>query len=171
MIAIDVLYLVDRLEALLNKGWRVPLSAKTMIDEDEFLDIVDQMRIAFPEEIKQAKKIVQERERIIAQAQEEAKNIVEMAKEDAARLTNEHTVVKSAQQQAAQIERQAQTNAASQKHGADEYTTQMLKDLHARLEQFAQQIAQMQAQVYNGLNVMQQEQTPSDAPPNREQNS
>jgi F0F1-type ATP synthase membrane subunit b/b' len=86
-------------------------------------------------------------------------------------LTNEHAVVKSAQQQAAQIERQAQTNAASQKHGADEYTTQMLKDLHARLEQFAQQIAQMQAQVYNGLNVMQQEQTPSDAPPNREQNS
>jgi hypothetical protein len=71
--------LVDRLEALLNKGWRVPLSAKTMIDEDEFLDIVDQMRIAFPEEIKQAKKIVQERERIITQAQEEAKNIVETA--------------------------------------------------------------------------------------------
>ena len=68
MIAIDVLYLVDRLEALLNKGWRVPMSAKTMIDEDEFLDIVDQMRIAFPEEIKQAKKIVQDRDHIIAQA-------------------------------------------------------------------------------------------------------
>ncbi|MBM3129947.1 MAG: ATP synthase F0 subunit B [Chloroflexi bacterium] len=167
MIAIDVLYLVDRLEALLNKGWRVPMSAKTMIDEDEFLDIVDQMRIAFPEEIKQAKKIVQERERIVAQAQEEAKHIIETAKEDAARLTNDHAIVKTAQAQAAQIERQAQAEAAARERGADQYATQLLKDLHARLEQFAQQIAQMQTQVYNGLNVLQ-EPPPADAPPPRE---
>lgn len=156
MIAIDVLYLVDRLEALLNKGWRVPLSAKTMIDEDEFLDIVDQMRIAFPEEIKQARKIVQERERIITQAQEEARHIIEMAKEDAARLTNEHAITKSAQQQALQIERRAQAEAEAQRRGADEYATQVLQDLHARLEQMAQQIAQLQSQVYKGLTVLQE---------------
>jgi hypothetical protein len=171
MIAIDVLYLVDRLEALLNKGWRVPLSAKTMLDEDEFLDIVDQMRIAFPEEIKQAKKIVQDRDRIIAQAQEEAKHIIETAKEDAARLTNEHAITKSAQTQAAQIERQAHANAAARQKGADEYAIQSLRELHTRLEQFAQQIAQMQAQVYNGLNVLQPEPPPADAPQNREQSS
>ena len=170
MIAIDVLYLVDRLEALLNKGWRVPMSAKTMIDEDEFLDIVDQMRIAFPEEIKQAKKIVQERDHIIAQAQEEAKHMIEMAKEDAARLTNEHAVTKSAQQQAAQIEQKAQADASAREKGADEYAQQVLQDLHARLAQFAQQIAQMQSQVYNGLNVLQ-EQPPPDTSQNREQNS
>lgn len=168
MIAIDVLYLVDRLEALLNKGWRVPLSAKTMIDEDEFLDIVDQMRIAFPEEIKQAKKIVQERERIVAQAQEEARHIIATAKEDAARLTNEHAIVKAAQQQAAQIEQRAQADAVARHHGADEYATQVLKDLDARLEQFAQQIAQMQSQVYNGLSVLQQPSTPPDSAPPRE---
>lgn len=171
MIAIDVLYLVDRLEALLNKGWRVPMSAKTMIDEDEFLDIVDQMRIAFPEEIKQAKKIVQDRERIVAQTQEEAKHIIETAHEDAARLTNEHAVVKAAQQQAAQIEKQAQAEAAAREQGADEYAQQMLQDLHGRLAQFAQQIAQMQSQVYNGLNVLQKEPPPSDVPQNHEQNS
>ncbi|MCX7838016.1 MAG: ATPase [Anaerolineae bacterium] len=157
MIAIDVLYLVDRLEALLNKGWRVPLSAKTMIDEDEFLDIIDQMRIAFPEEIKQARKIVQERERIIAQAQEEARHIIEMAKEDAARLTNEHAITKSAQQQALQIERRAQSEAEAQRRGADEYATQVLQDLHTRLEQMAQHIAQLQSQVYKGLTVLQNE--------------
>jgi cell division septum initiation protein DivIVA len=170
MIAIDVLYLVDRLEALLNKGWRVPMSAKTMIDEDEFLDIVDQMRIAFPEEIKQAKKIVQERDRIVAQAQEEAKHMIEMAKEDAARLTNEHAVTKSAQQQAAQIEQKAQADASAREKGADEYAQQVLQDLHTRLAQFAQQIAQMQSQVYNGLNVLQEQPSP-DTSQNREQNS
>jgi hypothetical protein len=171
MIAIDVLYLVDRLEALLNKGWRVPMSAKAMIDEDEFLDIVDQMRIAFPEEIKQAKKIVQDRDHIIAQAQEEAKHLTETAKEDAARLTNDHAVTKSAQAQAAQIERQAQAEANSRKKGADVYAMDVLRDLHARLEQFTQQIAQIQAQVYNGLNVLQQETPPADASQDREQTS
>jgi cell division septum initiation protein DivIVA len=170
MIAIDVLYLVDRLEALLNKGWRVPMSAKTMIDEDEFLDIVDQMRIAFPEEIKQAKKIVQERDHIVAQAQEEAKHMIEMAKEDAARLTNEHAITKSAQQQAAQIEQKAQADASAREKGADAYAQQVLQDLHARLAQFAQQIAQMQSQVYNGLNVLQEQPSP-DTSQSREQNS
>ncbi|MBI5032727.1 MAG: ATPase [Chloroflexi bacterium] len=155
MVAIDVLYLVDRLEALLNKGWRVPMTTKTMIDEDEFLDIVDQMRIAFPEEIKQAKKIVQDRDRITAQAQEEAARIVEMAKEDSARLTNEHAVTKSAQAAAAQINLQARAAADSTRQGADDYATQVLKTLSSRLEQMMQQIATLQNQVTNGLTVIE----------------
>jgi vacuolar-type H+-ATPase subunit H len=155
MIAIDVLYLVDRLEALLNKGWRVPLTAKTMIDEDEFLDIVDQMRIAFPEEIKQAKKIVQERDRLIAQAQEEAQRIIEFAKEDAARLTSEHSIVKSAQQTAAQIHQQAQVSAMQTRQGADDYAAQVLKDVQARLEAVIEQVTKLQNQVINGINVIE----------------
>ena len=171
MIAIDVLYLVDRLEALLAKGWRVPLTAKTMIDEDEFLDIVDQMRIAFPEEIKQAKKIVQDRERILAQTQEEAGRIIEMAKEDAARLVNEHTVVKTAQQQAAQIAKDAAVDAASRRQDANDYALQVLKDVQARLELVVQQVGGLQSQVYNGLSVLQQEPTQVIEPPNPDQTS
>lgn len=155
MIAIDVLYLVDRLEALLNKGWRVPMTAKTMIDEDEFLDIVDQMRIAFPEEIKQAKKIVQDRDRLIAQAQEEAQRIVEFAKEDAARLTNEHAIVKSAQQTAAQINQQANAAAQTTRQGADDYAAQILRDLQNRLDTLIQQVTLLQNQVVNGINVIE----------------
>jgi hypothetical protein len=171
MVAIDVLYLVDRLEALLTKGWRVPMTSKTMVDEDEFLDIVDQMRIAFPEEIKQAKKIVQDRERILAQTQEESTRVLTMAKEDAARLVNEHTLVKTARQQAAQIEQQANTVAESRQQDANEYVSQILGDLQKQLDQFAQQIATIQSQVYNGLSVIQGDQnTPAD-PETHGQNS
>jgi uncharacterized phage infection (PIP) family protein YhgE len=155
MVAIDVLYLVDRLEALLNKGWRVPMTTKTMIDEDEFLDIVDQMRIAFPEEIKQAKKIVQDRDRITAQAQEEAARIVDLAKEDSARLTNEHAIVKSAQAQAAQVNQQARAAAETTRQGADEYASQVLKTLQSRIEQMMQQLDALQNQVNNGLTVIE----------------
>jgi cell division septum initiation protein DivIVA len=170
MIAIDVLYLVDRLEALLNKGWRVPMTAKTMIDEDEFLDIVDQMRIAFPEEIKQAKKIVQDRDRLIAQAQEEAQRIVEFAKEDAARLTNDHAIVKSAQQTAVQINQQANAAAAATRQGADDYAAQILRELQTRLDTLIQQVTLLQNQVINGISVIESPDTavPAD---DAEQNS
>ena len=163
MVAIDILYLVDRLEALLVKGWRFPGTAKTFIDEDEFLDIVDQMRIAIPEEIKQAKKIVQERDRIIAQAQEEAQRINTMAKEDHARLVNDHVVTKAAETRASEIETQAQANALQIRQGADQYAIQILQDLQGKLDQLAQQVTGLQSQVYNGLNVLVD---PNNAPGN-----
>ena len=170
MVAIDILYLVDRLEALLVKGWRVPLTSKTMIDEDEFLDIIDQMRIAIPEEIKQSKKIVQERERVVAQAQEEALRVAASAKEDAARLTNEHTVSQAAQTRAQQIEAEAKAAALSTRQGADAYAAQVLADLQSRLEQVAQQVAALQTQVYNGINYMSSDQPAPPENPNQEQN-
>lgn len=166
MVAIDILYLVDRLEALLAKGWRVPLTSKTMIDEDEFLDIVDQMRIAIPEEIKQSKKIVQERDRTLAQAQEEAQRITAMAKEDAERMTSEHTVSRAAETRAAEIEAEARAAALSIRQGADQYTAQALSELQSRLEQVAQQVAALQTQVYNGLTFITNapDAAPEDAP-------
>ena len=170
MIAIDILYLVDRMEALLVKGWRVPMTSKTMIDEDEFLDLIDQMRIAIPEEIKQSKKIVQERDRVVAQAQEEAQRIAAMAKEDAARLTNEHAVTKAAESRAELIESDAKASALQIRLGADSYAAQSLSELQSRLEQLAQQVAALQTQVYNGLNVISGEGTPTDNPPNPDQN-
>lgn len=164
MIAIDILYLVDRLEALLVKGRRVPLTSKTMIDEDECLDIIDQMRIAIPEEIKQSKKIVQERERVVAQAQEEAQRISAMAKEDAARLTNEHAVTKAAESRAEQIEAEAKASALQIRQGADAYAAQALSELQSRLEQLAQQVAALQTQVYNGLSFISEQGAPVDQP-------
>lgn len=166
MIAIDILYLVDRLEALLSKGWRVPMTSKTSIDEDEFLDIIDQMRIAIPEEIKLAKKMQQDRERVLAQTQEEAARILALAKEDAERLVSETVIAQAAQERANQIEEQAQADASAIRQGADQYAMQVLADLQARLEQITQQIATLQSQVYNGVKfISDRREEPEMAPP------
>ncbi len=170
MIAIDILYLVDRLEALLSKGWRVPMTSKTSIDEDEFLDIIDQMRIAIPEEIKLAKKMQQDRERTLAQTQEEAGRILALAKEDAERLVSETAIVQSAQERANQIEEQAQTDAAAIRQGADQYAMQVLADVQARLDQVTQQISALQSQVYNGVKYISDRREEAEMPPPVEQN-
>ncbi len=170
MIATDILYLVDRLAALLGKGWRLPMTSKTMIDEDEFLDIVDQMRIAIPEEIKLAKKMQQDRERVLAQTQEEAARILTLAKEDAARLTNEHSIVKNAQERASQVEQQAKADAAAIRAGADQYATEVLHEIQGRLENIAQQVGALQTQVYNGVNYIAEQRGVPETAPSAEQN-
>src|SRR5262245_20371267 len=79
----DIMYLVDRLEALVNSSRRVPLSSRVMLEEEELLALVEQLRQTIPNEIKQAKRMLQDRDRIIESAQTEADKIVSMARERA----------------------------------------------------------------------------------------
>lgn len=154
MITIDILYLVDRLEAAVNKGTAVPFSNKRMIDEDECLDIIDQLRIAVPEEIKQSRRVTQEKDRILAQAKEEADRIVQMAREEATRQADMSEVVKTAQARAHAVMTQADADAKSTRAGADEYAQQVLTDLQQRLEELTSRVATLQGTVHNGLRIL-----------------
>ncbi|NLZ26733.1 MAG: ATPase, partial [Chloroflexi bacterium] len=62
----DILHLVDRMEELFNAGKPVPLTRNVMVDENAFMDIIDQMRISIPEEIKKAQQINAQKDRILA---------------------------------------------------------------------------------------------------------
>ena len=150
MVEIEIQHLVDRLESLLNESWLIPLTSNRIINEEEYLDIIDQMRITIPAGIKQAKRIQQERERIIAQAQEEAERIVTLAREQAANLTNEHEVLKTAETKAEALLKQAQQQAEDTKAGADDYVIEVLSELEEQLMVFL-------TTVRNGLKAVQRE--------------
>ncbi len=138
------------MESLLNESWLIPLTSNRIINEEEYLDIIDQMRITIPAEIKQAKRIQQERERIIAQAQEEAERIVAQAREQAANLTNEHEVLKNAETKAEALLQQAQQQAEEIKTGADDYVIEVLSELEEQLMAFL-------TTVRNGLKAVQRD--------------
>src|SRR5512141_180242 len=93
----DILHLVDRLEQLINESRRLPLSTVRMVDEESALNLIDQMRVAVPEEIKKAKRIQQEKDRILAQAQEEAERIKELAREEAKGMVARDAIVQGAE--------------------------------------------------------------------------
>ncbi len=150
MVEIEIQHLVDRLEALLNESWLIPLTSNRIISEEEYLDIIDQMRITIPAGIKQAKRIQQERERIIAQAQEEAERIVAQAREQAANLTNEHEVLRTAETKVETLFEQAQQQAEDIKAGADDYAIEMLSELEEQLMAFL-------TTVRNGLKAVQRD--------------
>lgn len=133
MTPIDILYLVDRLEAVLNAGQRVPFTNKIMIDERECLDIVDQMRIVIPEEIKQARRVSQDRDRITGQAQEEAERIIARAHEQADRLMDEQGLLDRVREREREIVDEAEGTASEICDGADQYALQLLDELNRRL--------------------------------------
>jgi vacuolar-type H+-ATPase subunit H len=103
----DIIYLVDRLEELVSLGKRVPLSGRVMVDDVEFLALVDQLRVAVPNEIKQAQRVIRERERIIGEAQDEAVRIVQVARDRADALVSQHSIVQDARIKSEEILRAA----------------------------------------------------------------
>jgi cell division septum initiation protein DivIVA len=77
----DVLVLIDKLDDLVHNAKPVPLTDQVRVDRDEIFDILDQMRATIPEEIKQARWIVKERQEMLAEAKREAERIVKEARE------------------------------------------------------------------------------------------
>lgn len=126
--------LVDRLEAVVNGANRVPMSSKVFIDEREALDVLDLMRTTVPEEIKQARRINQEREKILAQAQTEANRIVTQAQERADRIVSEDNITHQAEERARQMLDRARREAEDVRRGADQYALDMLDRLDAELQ-------------------------------------
>ena len=99
----EILYLVDRLEELVGVGKRVPFSGKVMVEEEVFLGLIDQLRDAVPNEIKQAQRVIKERERIIAESQEEASKILDVAKKRVAYMISKEGILNEARQQGEEI--------------------------------------------------------------------
>jgi cell division septum initiation protein DivIVA len=153
----SIFHLIDRLERLLGESWGVPLSAYRVVNEADFLDVIDQMRTAIPQEIKQGERITQEKERIVAQAQEEADRIVRLAQEEATKVLDEHELIRTAEQRRATIIERAQLEAEGLKGGADAYAHEVLVALDG-------QLANILATVRNGLVSLgqSQEQPPAE---------
>ena len=130
----DILHLIDQLEALLNEGSHPPLVGKrVLLDEQRAWEIIDQMRVSIPEEVKKAKRINQERDRIIAQANEEGARIIELAKDEAQQLASDTEIARQAQSRATTIVERAQREADALKADADDYTVLVLGKLEEDL--------------------------------------
>ena len=127
----DIQHLVDRLEDLIDEGRHMPFSKYTMIDEERALEIIDQMRISIPEEIEKASRILATRDRILAQANEEAGRVVQLARKKGEEMLDQEVSVQAAHNRAANIIEQARQEAETIIADADKYVLEEL----ARLEQ------------------------------------
>lgn len=112
--------LIEDLEEIIENASKVPLSNKCMIDRDEVWEVIQEFRLSFPEEIKQAQYIKKERERILSDAKQEAQKIIEDGKQEVAMMVNETEILKIAQSRADDILKDADMKAVEIRHAAEE---------------------------------------------------
>ncbi len=153
----DILHLVDRLENIVHESRAIPLSRKLLLDEDRLIDIIDQMRVTIPDVVKNAQKVTAERDRQLAQAQEEADRIRKLAKAESRAILENDQITKGARIRAEQILEDAKRQAAKIMADADDYVL----DKFGRMEH---QLLSTIQQVRNGIQIMQEPDGHEDAP-------
>ncbi|MDI6712597.1 MAG: ATPase [Anaerosomatales bacterium] len=129
----DILALVDKIEEIIEEGRTLPLSTKRIIDPEKIYEIIDEIRATFPDELKQARWIVKERQEMLEEAEKEANRILEEARERAAAIASEQEIVKLAEQQAAEILDAARAKEREIRLGAEDYADEMLANLEVNL--------------------------------------
>ena len=129
----DVLVLIDKLDDIIHNARSVPLTDSVMIDREEIYDILDQMRSTIPEEIKQARWIVKERQEMLEEAEKEANRILEEARDRADSMAAEQEIVRRAAEQAAGILDDARQQEREIRLGAEDYADEMLANLEVNL--------------------------------------
>jgi vacuolar-type H+-ATPase subunit H len=132
----DVLVLIDKLDDLVHNARTVPLTDSVMVDREEIYDLLDQMRSTIPEEIKQARWIVKERQEMLAEAKQESERVLQEAQERAEQLASEVEVVRLADRQAAQILEEAREREREIRLGAEDYADEVLGNLEVNLDKF-----------------------------------
>jgi cell division septum initiation protein DivIVA len=144
----DILHLVDRLEELFNQSRPIPLTHSVVVDEDRMLDLIDQMRVTIPDEVRKAQQLLAQRDRILAQAQEEASRTLSLAREKSEQALDRESLVQAAQARADQIIAKAQADAEATRREADDYVMQTLSKLEMELDRTI-------TQVRNGIRTLQ----------------
>ena len=136
----DIIFLIEQLERLVTSGRNMPLTSNVILDQARALDLLDQLRVAVPEEVRAAKRINDETERIVERAQEEAERILARAQEQAAFLIEERELTRAAEIRSAEIIADGQREADEIRRGADEYAQSVLVKLEGECVKALQSI-------------------------------
>ena len=129
----DVMALIDRIEEALDTGRSVPLMCGRLVDIEKVYEIIDEIRGNFPDELKQARWIVKERQEMLEEAEKEANRILEEARDRAESMASEQEVVRRASEQAASILDEARQQEREIRLGAEDYADEMLANLEVNL--------------------------------------
>jgi F0F1-type ATP synthase membrane subunit b/b' len=134
---LDVLVLIDKLDELVQNAKGVPLSQdQVRVDREEIWEIIDQMRSTIPEEIKQARWIVKERQEMLAEAKRECDRLIGEAREQAVREASQTEIVKLAERQAQDIVDDARRQARETRLEMEDWADGILSTLEVNLDKF-----------------------------------
>ena len=126
--------ILDQLDELIDRAWSLPLTGgRCVVDADKVRELLDDVRLNMPTEIRQAQSIVADRTEIVNTAKKEAEAIIARAEKRAAALVEEEEIVRQSRSKAAEIAQQAQQQSREMRQSAKEFVDNILKNTEESL--------------------------------------
>lgn len=144
---ISIFDVLDRLEALVNQSRRLPLTSSIVVSEEEILEALDQIRVSLPDEIREARMVLETREARLREAADQAEQTVLAAQERSDRLTDDHEVTRRATAEADRLLTEARERSRKLRRDTDDY-------VRDRMEELETELASALAQVRRGLETL-----------------
>ena len=131
----DILNLLERIEDIIEDASKFPLSSKVMIDKEEVLEVINEIRLKLPDEINRASWVSKERQRILNEAQSEADELIGKVTEQQKALIEENEITRQAKKYANQLIQAAEQKANEMKAGAYDYSDEILSKLQEKIRE------------------------------------
>lgn len=138
---------LNELEEIVETSIKVPMTRRVLVDEDRLLDMLDRIRTTLPEEIRQARWIIQEREKVMAETKKEAGRIMEDVQKQMERRVEESEFVRVAKERAEEIVEKAENVAREIRQGARDYADELLNEIEKRIEKIVSEVRDGRAEL------------------------
>ncbi len=136
----DIMEIINLMEESIEKASVVPLSGKILIDKEEILDFIQEMRLSYPDEVKEAKWVKEERQKILNEAQGRADSMIKSAETKMIQMVDESEIVRQAQEKADMLVEDASIQASKLRTDSDQYADDVLGDVERRLEMLLKKV-------------------------------
>lgn len=137
----DIMEIIEFMEETVDKAPTIPLSGKILLDKEEILDYIQEMRLSYPDEVKEAKWVKEERERIISEAEARADSMVKTAETKMLQMVDENEITKQAQDYANSLVEDAKAQSSKLITDSDQYADDILGDVERRLEMLLKKVS------------------------------
>ena len=153
----EIFTLLEALEDILEKSKTVPFTDKSIVSKNEILDIIKEIRLKLPDELKQAKWIKEERERIIREAQKDADDIVKEAENRIISMIDEHEITKQANEKKKEIIATANDMYREYENNANAYVDGVLKDVEDTMIKLVDAMNNIELNLQSRIETIQNE--------------
>ncbi len=155
--------LLEMLYSMINEAWGIPLGAdKCVVERDKALDLIEEIKVQFPQELAEARRLVDARTEFISGAKREADNIRKTAEERARQLVDNQEVIKAAKTKSNEIIGSAEQSANELKRAANEYVDDAMKRTEEALATALEEMRQTRSRFRNAAGASRPRQRDSD---------
>lgn len=137
----DIMEIIELMEEAVDKAPTVPFSGKILMDKEDILDYIQEMRLSYPDEVKEAKWVKEERQRIIAEAESRADSMIKSAETKMLQMVDENEITKQAQEYSTQLVEDAKAQSSKLITDSDQYADDILGDIERRLEMLLKKVS------------------------------